>query len=626
MYSASLILDEVRKGFLPPVKLSISEWAEENITISSGNNKGMKFNKDFMSYQNGILECVNDPSIEKVCIEASARIGKTFIVSTILAHFIAHNPESILYMRPTDQDIQKYSKEELQSLIDNTPGLRKAINAKTETYNFKQFPGGSLRLCGSNSASGLAGYGCKIALLDEIDKYQSIPGFGNPLDLAEERTAEFALYGRKLVFISTPTDKDAENKIDWLYQTKSDKRIYVVPCVHCNHEQELSFNNVKFEHCRKNLDSIYYECESCKGHINDSQRLTMMRKGKWIITRPEIKGFAGFKINRLYSPLATMESIVKDFLNKKDNWLMLKQFINDCLGEAWDTNKESKATTNELAQRREHYTSEVPQGVAFLTMAVDVQGNPEADKSWLEYLVMGWGRGNENWVIDHDLIYGSPAEIEVWEELLKRVDRTYKTWAETDMKVFRVGIDTQGGYSKEVTAFLKGRSPKIIGLEGKKNKPNAPLITKRKNKKINNHEVGTDTAKDTIYAILSNKEPGPNCCHFNDTLDEEFFLQLMAEKKVERIIGGIKIKKYMQSRSRNEILDLYVYNWYLYNYVLKFHPTKVDADLATLEAAIPPVNQSINREIIVPEPMKPLKTQKELFLEAMRNFQAGNSR
>ena len=582
-------MNQCRKAFIPPVKLSISEWAEQNITISSGNNRGMKYDSSFMPYQNEIMDCVNDPNIEKICITASARMGKTFVIQNILAYYMVHDPQSILYMRPIDNDIQKFSKEELASLILNTPKLKEIIDASKETYDHKIYPGGSLRLVGSNSPGKLKGYGVKICLLDEVDTYSAIAGYGNPLDLAEERTSEFSLYGRTIVMISTPTVKDTENKIDWLYENKSDKRVYVCPCLMCGHEQELYFRpregkgGVHFDEYRKtnNPSDIYYECENCKCRINDSQRLTMMRKGRWIITRPEIKGFAGFKINRLYSPLATMESIVKDFLNKKDNVLMLRQFLNDALAEAWDENKQVKASTNELFQRREHYTSQVPYGVGILTMAVDVQGNENTDKCWLEYEVKGWGKDNENWVIEHDLIYGNPAEQEIWSNLMTKINQTYLTSSGNSLGITVCGIDTQGGFTREVQAFIKGKQ-RMLGLEGKKNSPNAPLISKRKNTSINSWEVGTNSAKDTIFSILSIDKHGPNYCHFPDTLDEEYFLSLLSEKKTEKMVGGVKVKKYEATRKRNEVLDLFVYNWYLYNHVQRYKPDLLAESLAYL--------------------------------------------
>lgn len=638
MTTAAEVMARARAHYVPPPRLLISEWAEQKITVSSGNNRGMKFDREFMPYLNDVMDAITDPTIERVVCRMAARSGKTFSVTTILAYFVDHDPQAILYMRPADADVQKFSKEELSSIIINTPGLRDKIDANTQTYDFLQYPGGSLRLVGSNSPGKLAGYGVKIALLDEIDKYSPIPMFGNPSDLAEERTAEYALYGRKIVFISTPTVKGVG--VDQLYEERSDMRVRMVPCIHCGFEQELKFKNVKFSHSEKELlGDVHYECAGCHQPINDSQRLTMMRRGRWVATRPDREGFAGFALSRLYSPLATMESIVKDFLAKKDDVLKLRQFVNDVLGEAWDENREVKASSNMLYQRREHYEAEVPRGVAFLTMGCDVQGNPDSEKSWLEYEVAGWGRDGEKWVIEHDLIYGNVAGADVFPEFLRRAGRQYQTRAGPLMGITRVGIDTQGGYTNEVKAFLKGRKPKFIGLEGKKNRPGAPLISKRKNKKIDTWEVGTDSAKDTIFSVLgipprADGAPSPNAYHFPDTLDEEYFLSLLSEKKVEKVVGGVKIKKYYQTRARNEVLDLAVYNWYLYNHVRRTNPSLLEAELDGLERQAqaaadppaepePPPGPATAVPPVAPAPTPPPMSARDKYLAACAAMVAG---
>ena len=588
MYSARLLMARVRKHFEPPKKLLVSEWAAENITISSGNAAGSKYDPGFMPYQNEMMDSVVDPTIERVVIVAAARTGKTFVVQDIMAFAMMQDPCSMLYMRPIDADIKKFEKEEMVSLILNTPGMRERIDIKSETYDMKLFPGGPLRLISSNSPGKLSGYGVKLALLDEIDKYGPIPGFGNPTDLAEERTAEYALFGRKIVYISTPTVKDEPGTVDYLYEQKSDRRVYRVPCVCCGFEQELVFKHIKFDHCRETLDDVFYECQGCHAHLNDSQRLTMMRRGRWVATRPERKGFAGFKISRVYSPMATLVSLAKDFLNKKDNVLMLRQFLNDVLAEAWDENKQVKASTNDLFQRRERYLAPVPYGVGFLTMGVDVQGNQDTDKCWLEYEIKGWGRDAENWTIEHGQIPGSPTEKRVWDQLLTKINGQYLTWSGATLPVMVTGIDTQGGFTSEVKAFLKRTPPNIFGVEGKKNNPGAPLLPRRRSKRTGTWEIGTVAAKDTVFQMLHSGTPGPNCCHWPDTVDEEYFLSLLSEKKEEVITGGVRVKKYKKIRERNEVLDLMVYGYFLYTFVQRFHPGHLEASLLALEAAAVP--------------------------------------
>jgi phage terminase large subunit GpA-like protein len=48
--------------------------------------------------------------------------------------------------------------------------------------------------------------------------------------------------------------------------------------------------------------------------------------------------------------------------------------------------------------------------------------------------------------------------------------------------------------------------------------------------------------------------------HFPDNRDEEYFYQLTAEDRVERVLKGQKVRAYVQRRARNEALDLRVYN------------------------------------------------------------------
>ena len=72
--------------------------------------------------------------------------------------------------------------------------------------------------------------------------------------------------------------------------------------------------------------------------------------------------------------------------------------------------------------------------------------------------------------------------------------------------------------------------------------------------------VGSSTAKDIIFSRLKLEKAGAGYMHFNLQCDEEYFLQLTAEKAVYRLVKGFAIKEYIKVRPRNEILDLWVYS------------------------------------------------------------------
>jgi phage terminase large subunit GpA-like protein len=72
--------------------------------------------------------------------------------------------------------------------------------------------------------------------------------------------------------------------------------------------------------------------------------------------------------------------------------------------------------------------------------------------------------------------------------------------------------------------------------------------------------IGTDTAKDRIFARLKIPTPGPGFMHLPDFVETEYLEQLTAEKAVRRYRRGKgTIREYIKTRARNEALDLEVY-------------------------------------------------------------------
>ena len=123
-------------------------------------------------------------------------------------------------------------------------------------------------------------------------------------------------------------------------------------------------------------------------------------------------------------------------------------------------------------------------------------------------------------------------------------------------------IDSGGHYTQQVYNYVKRRTGrrvfaiKGVGGEGK------PIIGKpSKNNigKINLFPVGTDTAKELIFARLKITEEGAGYCHFPIERSEEYFRMLTSEKKVTRYFKGRPRREWVKVRQRNEALDCRVY-------------------------------------------------------------------
>lgn len=77
--------------------------------------------------------------------------------------------------------------------------------------------------------------------------------------------------------------------------------------------------------------------------------------------------------------------------------------------------------------------------------------------------------------------------------------------------------------------------------------------------------MGPDTGKDKIFARLRVAEPGPGYVHFSAPTesggDDEYFVQYEPERPTWWFVQGRKVRGYEQVRTRNEAIDLGVYNF-----------------------------------------------------------------
>lgn len=80
----------------------------------------------------------------------------------------------------------------------------------------------------------------------------------------------------------------------------------------------------------------------------------------------------------------------------------------------------------------------MPVGVLMLTGAVDVQANR------LELMVMGFGVGMERWVVDHQIIWGDPADERTWAVLDEKLKARYRHPCGVGLAILATGVDSGG--------------------------------------------------------------------------------------------------------------------------------------------------------------------------------------
>ncbi|MFM0689247.1 phage terminase large subunit family protein [Paraburkholderia strydomiana] len=574
-----------RENLLPPPKLTLSEWAERYAVLSRETSAQTGRFRAF-GYQRGMLDAVTDPSVEKISVMKSARVGYTKLMDHAVGYFIHQDPSPILVVQPRVEDAESYSKTEIAPMLRDTPvlaaisGDQKAKNSD-QTILAKTFRNGSsLTLVGANSPAGFRRITSRVVMFDEVDAYP-VDGAGNEGDqiaLGTKRSETF--WNRKIVLGSTPTVK-GYSRIEKSF-AESDQRFFFVKCPHCGEQQVLEWGGPDTPHGMKwdkdengngLPETVYYVCRHNGCIIHEVDKPDMVAGGEWRATKP-FNGHAGFHIWAGYSlfPNACWANLVAEWLRVKDDPLARQTFINLVLGEPYEDRGDRALSESRLAARTEVWSAEVPDGAGVITAGLDVQDDR------VEAETIAWGRNEESWSIDHAVFEGDPESAELW----ARVDAYLKRiWRRADGRGFEVMaacIDSGGHHTQKVYEFAKARlGRRIWAIKGESARGGArsPVWpTKRPSSRTKATFrpviIGVNAAKDVIRDRLRREPEEDNgvvtypagYMHFPSDRDINYFAQLIAERSVTKIANGQKFRVWELPPGRaNEALDIRVYGY-----------------------------------------------------------------
>jgi phage terminase large subunit GpA-like protein len=536
----------------PPPKLSLSQWADEHFYLSAESAAEPGRWKS-MPYQVGILDAITDPSITRVSVMKSARVGYTKCINAAIAYHIAQDPCPIMVVQPTVEDAEGYSKEEiapmlrdcavLAGLVTNDDKQRGKTRGIESTILDKRFPGGVLSMVGANSGRGFRRVSRRVVIFDEVDGYpaKGAGKDGDPIKLGEKRSEFY--WNRKIVAGSTPLIKGA-SRIEELFEA-GDQRRYHVPCPHCGRMDVLSFGDKTARgYMMRWTDpsDAHFVCRACAGQIGEEHKLEMLKRGAWIPDKPG-GTHASFHIWAAYSmsPNASWGALAEEYLEAQKNPTTLRTFMNTAAGESFAETGEAPAWEI-LYQRREGYAiGTVPVEPLALTSGVDVQ------KDGLYYEVVAWLADKQSYSVEAGKIDGDTALDATWSKLDELIGRTFTGPGGAEYPIRLTAIDssydTQRVYgwarqhplsrviavkgSATASVLVGSASPVDITIGGKKI-PHGYRV----------YSVGVDIAKSELYGYLRIKRDGADSpsgyCHF-PAYEGEFFQQLTAEHLVTSV-------------------------------------------------------------------------------------------
>ena len=555
--------------FRPPRRRTVSQWADENrILVSDSSSEAGRWRTDRAPYQREIMDAFTDPKIYEIDVMASAQVGKSEIQLNMIGEAVDEDPGPMMYVQPTKEMAEDYSKRRIAPMISACPTLREKFYAakgkdSNNTISMKLFPGGSLAIIGANSPTDLASKPIRYLLCDEIDRFPDSAGTeGDPIALAERRTETFR-HNRKIVKCSTPTIK-GKSKIEKAFM-KGTQEEWRTECPQCRSFSFIRFDDIRFdreefrdEDGKKDwiVTNARWRCPVCQREIPEAEAKRL--PAKWFARNPKAlaNGIRSFRLSAFMSPWSDWRDIALSFLHAKDDPQLLQVFHNTMLGESWEL-RESNSEPQQLYGRREHYNAQVPTGVLVMTMGVDTQDNR------LEYEIVGWDRDEQSWGIQRGIIPGRPDAPGVWEEIDNLLEQEWEMANGMTLRISATFVDSGGHFTSDVyRQCARWEMRRVFAIKGEPGEGKAYVRLMKKEKdapKGTRFMIAVDSGKEAILYGAGVEEPGARFMHFpvgdDRGYDLEFFRGLLSEKQMLVRRRGQNVITWEKVHERNEPLD-----------------------------------------------------------------------
>ncbi|HZJ81621.1 MAG TPA: terminase gpA endonuclease subunit [Guyparkeria sp.] len=562
-----VIGQQVARSARPRDLLTVSQWAERHRVLKTGTNSPGPWRNNRTPYLTEIMDSLSEHSaVRQVTFAKSSGVGGSEVLFNWLGYIIHHvQNKDVMMVVPTIELRDRTFNPKLRKLFSESAAVGELVSSKSRdkknSADITEFAANSrIVKSGANSADSLRAEHLPYIVADELDAYPwDVGGEGDPVSLFENRQRTYSR--AKSYLVSTPTTA-GESRITLQYE-RSDQRRYHVPCPECDEMQVLEFKHLQWRtdiapgadaERRPLVQSAWMVCPECGSQIDELHKSDMLDRGRWIPSRPHIKRHRGYHINALYAPAGLglgWKDVAQKWLDSQGDSAELKAFYNTYLGEVYREPGDSIEDIPLINRLENYQRSDLP--LSLITAGVDVQ------KDRLEATVVGWGKGEECWILDHLILPGSPEGSEVWTELhdqLRDLD--------TDLACVDAGYLTdmvrQFVQPRAWTWAVKGQAGMDRAFIDDERKRKQRLRYRRR-KGIPIEPVGVDQGKAMIYHRLRMDAPGPGYIHFPDhgSCDEEYFAQLASEKLVARKRGYRLRYEWVKTRPRNEALDCLIY-------------------------------------------------------------------
>lgn len=599
-------IDAVRRAIAdalrPDPRVEVDRWAEENRVLPPDTPEPGPYRNRRTPYLIDIQRTMSpgSPWREGWWMKPH-QVGGSVTGENLIGAWICTAAGSLLVVFPTQDDAKQWELTRFEPMRLSTRALRRRIRPADEkgsdnTKLRKKYPGGVMRLVGSNRTGALKSATVRYVKFEEPDEYVSdLGGQGSVIKMATGRTSNF---GRKAKIYGdgTPTIEGA-SAIHAQVQ-RGDQRKWHLHCPDCGTAQVLQWENLKWADGAP--ETAVYHCTACGvGSTEHAWKEQNYRERPQGMTEAEAKasGRAYWESTAVGEPWVASWT---DFeaLNAPEGWRPwptlaqefttaveaaksgddgpLKTFTNNMRGRPYSAKLRNELGAEQLQQRAEPYElMTCPMGGLVVQAGVDTQDNR------LAVVIRAFGRGEQSWGIWHGEIYGDPSHPETWAKLRELLLSPIRHESGQVMRVDSAAIDAGGHHGEDVYAFCRDaqlRGHHWFAIRGAKaydapklGRPKTVDFTWRGQAVPGGAQlrfVGTQSIKTLLDGRLRLTKPGGGYYHFPMGFGPDYYKQMRAERRVwKRDKQGNKALWWEKGSDRNEAWDceVYAYAAFLYS-------------------------------------------------------------
>ena len=489
----------------------------------------------------------------------------------------------------------------LSGLID-TSGSRKS----GQRVNYKQFPGGFLKLASANAIADLKSTPVPLVIIEEPDDTsESVSDQGDAIRIVMERRKRQRR--SKVILGGTPSVAGLSRVEEFI--ALSDRRVLPIRCHECNGSHVLDWENVRWDDREEGVshevyglalpESAFYACPLCgaiwsdyrrKENILDTVRAAFESGDPWCgweATSETSGGVVGFtELNELYvcMPGTSLADVVRDFLQAEHDAALGDDsgrivFTNSKLGRPYEYKGDQAGEEDLRARAMDYPEGIVPRGGLLVTIGVDVQHDR------LAVIVRAWGREEESWLVHWGELYAENTCVDrndaVWEALDRLVFSPFEYENGNRLRAKAISIDSGDGNTNDAVYYwVRTRSARhshvrIMAIKGASDRQDPEIFATPRLKSIDHHRpdkqtkadrhgvkvyiVGTNRAKDWLDGQMKLEARGIGRWHYYRKVRADYFEQITSEVKAPHKSIKYRLVWQLKSGRRNEALDGEVY-------------------------------------------------------------------